>query len=159
RHPGLRRHAVRLAEQFLAEDPDLGAAIARLTDDADSQVRLQVAYSLGAWRGARAGSPLASLALEHWDDPHLVRAVLSSVNKESLADVLAEVFAAPTPSAPLVRPLLEVATALGEKPALVKVLGRMTTADTKGHFAAWQMTALAELLDALVRRKQSLEKI
>jgi putative membrane-bound dehydrogenase-like protein len=157
--PGLRRHAVRLAEKFLADNPGLGDAVAKLTEDVDAQVRLQAAYSLGAWRDAKVGPALAALALKHADDPHLVAAVLSSVNKENLADVLAEVFAAPTPSASLVRPLLEVATALGEKQAVATVLARITTADPKGNFAAWQMTALAELFDALARRKQPLEKI
>jgi putative membrane-bound dehydrogenase-like protein len=156
-HPGLRRHAVRLAEKFLTENPGLGDTVAKLTADADAQVRLQVAYSLGAWRDAKAGPALTALALKHGDDPHLVAAVLSSVNKENLADVLAEVFAAPAP--PLVRPLLEVATALGEKQGVAKILARITTPDPKGVFAAWQMTALAELLDALARRKQPLEMI
>jgi putative membrane-bound dehydrogenase-like protein len=158
-HPGVRRHAVRLAEKLLTEDPELGPAIAKLTEDADAQVRLQVAYSLGAWRDAKAGPALAALALKHADDPHLVAAVLSSVNKENLAEVLAVVFAAPTPSASLLRPLLEVAMALGEKQALARVVARITTADAKGSFAAWQMTALAELLDTMTRRKELLEKI
>jgi HEAT repeat protein len=45
-HPGVRRHAVRLAERFLPS-PAVRRALASLVDDADAQVRLQVAYTLG----------------------------------------------------------------------------------------------------------------
>jgi len=48
-HPGIRRHAIRLCEPRLAKSPSLGELIVKLADDADPQVRLQLAYTLGEW--------------------------------------------------------------------------------------------------------------
>src|SRR4029077_876496 len=38
KHPGVRRHAVRVAEKLLATDPQLGPAVAALGADGDGQV-------------------------------------------------------------------------------------------------------------------------
>ena len=73
KHAGVRRHAVRLSEKFLAQSPELGEALLRLLEDPDAQVRLQVAYSLGAWQDVRAGRALAVLALRHVEDAYLQR--------------------------------------------------------------------------------------
>src|SRR5207247_634869 len=48
-HPGVRRHAVRLAEPLLATVPELGPALLTLVRDADAQVRMQLAFTLGEW--------------------------------------------------------------------------------------------------------------
>ena len=84
-HPGVRRHGVRLTEQLLASHGDLGEALVKLVRDENAQVRLQLAYSLGAWRDARSGQALAELAVRHAADPYLVAAVLSSVKPENVA--------------------------------------------------------------------------
>jgi putative membrane-bound dehydrogenase-like protein len=158
-HAGVRRHAVRLAEKFLADQPDLGTAIAQLGDDRDAQVRLQVAYSLGAWRDAKAGPALAALALKHPDDRHLTAAVLSSVRKENVADVVAAVFAAKPPPDSLVEPLVELVAAYGDKEALAKMLAAidLSRVDRPGYPDSWQMNAVAALLGALGRHRRSLE--
>jgi putative membrane-bound dehydrogenase-like protein len=156
---GVRRGAARLSEKFLADRPEVGAAVAKLTEDADAQVRLQVAYSLGAWRDPRAGQALAALALKYADDRHLVAAVMSGVDKDNVADVLALIFGEKVPPDSLVRPLIETATALEDKNALAQIFKRVTTRDKGSKPAAWQLTALAELLEALARRKLTLDMI
>jgi putative membrane-bound dehydrogenase-like protein len=160
-HPGVRRHAIRLAEPLLAKAPELGGALLNLLDDADAQVRLQLAYTLGEWRDDRAGRALATLALRHADDPYLTAAVLSSVHGGNVAAVLAGVFASPTevgPPPPLVRRLLGVAAALGDKQALPSALRAVAT-PRQGRFAPWQLAALAGVLDALERRGGSLDTL
>jgi putative membrane-bound dehydrogenase-like protein len=157
RHPGVRRHAVRLAEPFLAGAQDVGAALARLVEDPDPQVRLQLACSLGEWHDARAGKALAALALRHADDPYLTAAVLSSTNADNIGAVLTGVFAGSAngaPPGPLVQRLLGVAAALNDRSALPGVLRQVTTPH-QGRFAPWQMAALAGVLDALERRGQA----
>ena len=47
--PGVRRHAVRLAEPRAASFPALAEKAVLLADDPDPFVRLQLAYTLGAW--------------------------------------------------------------------------------------------------------------
>src|SRR5262249_27651335 len=130
RHPGVRRHAVRLSERFLAKSPDLGPALVKLVEDPDAQVRLQLAYSLGEWHDPRAGRALATLLARYATDPYLTAAGLSSVGGQNISDVLAGVFAGSPGAAPpgqLVRRLLGLATALGDQKALPRILRDVTT--------------------------------
>ena len=63
--PGVRRHAVRLAEAHLAKSPQIGRRILALADDADVQVQLQRAYTLGEWNdpASRHGAGRTGAAL------------------------------------------------------------------------------------------------
>src|SRR5262249_41373932 len=90
-HPGVRRHALRLSEPFLAKNPTLGEALAALADDADAQVRMQLAYTLGEWEDPRAGALLGRLALRDGGDLLFLAAVMSSVNEANLDGVLVAV--------------------------------------------------------------------
>ncbi|MEX0977259.1 MAG: PVC-type heme-binding CxxCH protein, partial [Pirellulales bacterium] len=83
-HPGVRRHAVQIAEAHLADSPQLGDALLALAGDADVQLQLQRAYSLGEWKDPRAGTALGELALRFRDDRFMTAALLSSVNKGNL---------------------------------------------------------------------------
>jgi putative heme-binding domain-containing protein len=62
-HPGIDRHVVRLSEAYLDNSPELAAEIAALTNSADPQLLMQLAYSLGEWHSPEAGKALARLAL------------------------------------------------------------------------------------------------
>src|SRR5205807_1534779 len=83
-HPGVRRHAVRLAEPLLNGSPAVAAAVVKLGSDDDPQVRMQVALSLGAWDDAAAGAALAQLARRDADDRFVAAAVLSSLTNKNL---------------------------------------------------------------------------
>jgi putative membrane-bound dehydrogenase-like protein len=156
-HAGVRRHAVRLAERCLAREPDLGPALLRRADD-DAQVRLQLAYSLGAWRDPRAGPALLRLALAHRDDPHLAAAVLSSANKDNIADMLATLLTARTPPEALVQGLLATAVGLGDHEALGRALARVIPRGG-GRLTASQLSVAAAVLDWLARRRQAPESV
>jgi putative membrane-bound dehydrogenase-like protein len=157
KHPGVRRHAVRLAEKHLATDAELAAMLPGLVKDANAQVRLQLAFTLGEWRDARAGAALAPLLLAHADDAYLTAAVFSSVRADNLPHVLTGVTAAKTPPERAVRGLFGLAGALGDKKMLSPLLRDVAT-PSDGHFAAWQTAALVGLLEALDRRRQSLDQ-
>src|SRR5207247_1818977 len=76
-HAGVRRHAVRLAEQWAAKSPDVASALVKLVEDSDAQVQLQLAYSLGEWNDPAATRALAALAIKHQQDAYLSIAVFS----------------------------------------------------------------------------------
>src|SRR5262249_2307844 len=156
-HPGVRRHAVRVAEKLLAGDGQLGAALVPLTGDDDAQVRLQLAYSLGAWRH-RARQALARLVLHPGNDPHLLAAVLSSVQRDNLATLLASVLAHQPPSETLVNRFLGMAVALGDRQSLASLLAKITT-PKDGRFASWQLSALAGFVESLDVRKKSVDDL
>jgi putative membrane-bound dehydrogenase-like protein len=157
-HPGVRRHAVRLAEKYLKSAPSLGPFLLKLADDSDPQVRLQVAFSLGACSETGAGQALASLALRYSDDPYLTAAALSSVNRQNVADVMKGILGSmKLPSEPLVQKLAENAASLGDEEALARTVALVVETHS-GSFQRWQMAALAGLLDALARQNRTLGK-
>lgn len=156
KHPAVRRHAVRLAEPHLKNSPQLGEALVRLADDADPQVQMQVAYTLGEWETPQSGRVLAQLALKHQGDAYLLAATLSSVNKTNLATMLETVLAVPSPPMDLVKQLLAPAAALGEKEIIGRVLASLAT-PADGQYTASQMTALAAMVETLDRRTVRLD--
>ncbi|HEX3727275.1 MAG TPA: PVC-type heme-binding CxxCH protein, partial [Pirellulales bacterium] len=152
-HPGVRRHAIRLAEAHLAGAPQLGERILALADDADRQVQLQRAYTLGQWNDPRTGGALGRLALRFSEDRFMTAAMLSSVNAANLRDVVATVLTSgeKEPSGAIVEQLVGLASALNDEATLATALEKIGKS-TGGNYAPWQLTALAGLLDALDRR-------
>lgn len=160
-HAGVRRHAIRLAEKRLREDAELGTALLPLIRDDDAQVRLQLAFTLGQWHDPRAGDALASLLLSHAGDVYLTAAVFSSIHADNLPPILRSVVRASTLKPPpqrIIHHLMGLAAALGTKQTLPHWMKNVTTPH-EGRYAAWQLTALSGLLEALARRGQSLEQI
>jgi putative membrane-bound dehydrogenase-like protein len=159
-HAGVRRHGVQLAEAHLAKAPDLGERILALADDSDVQVQLQRAYTLGEWDDPRAGTALGELALRYQGDRFLTAAVLSSANPKNLhamVDTVLNPEVGKEPPAALLEQLVALASAFDDDRTLGGALERIGKANS-GQYAAWQMTALAGLLDALDRRNTSWEK-
>jgi putative membrane-bound dehydrogenase-like protein len=156
-HFGVRRHAVRLCETLLAKSPELGAALLRLTDDLDPQVRLQLACTLGEWDDPRAGAGLGQLLATDPDDPYLTTAAYSSVNAKNLDATLQTVLSTSGSPAPVTR-LLRLADALGQKEALATLLDRVLSPPPDG-FQPWQYQALGGLLDNLKQRGTSFTEL
>src|SRR5439155_10155654 len=140
--PGVRRHAVRLGEGQLAKSPELADSFLKLIDDADPQVRMQLAYSLGEWDDSRAGQALGKLALKAGDDPYLLAAAMSSINKKSLRPIIRTVLAERThPEPHLTENLLRMSIALDDKLGLAELL-REVGRSQDGKYAACQFAAL-----------------
>jgi putative heme-binding domain-containing protein len=161
KHAGVRRHAVRLAEKFLSTDAQLGPAVAALGMDPNGQVRLQVVYTLGAWRDKRAGQALVSVALRHADDPYLVAAMLSSFDAQNLETTVAALLEHPAESNDyqyLASHLLGLAGSMSSPNTLMRMLGDALR-PKEGRFASWQSAALAGVLDALERRGLDWQKL
>jgi putative membrane-bound dehydrogenase-like protein len=85
-HPGVRRWAVRWGEPLLRDDKEVREKVLALADDADPQVRVQVAYSLGEIPSA--GESLAKMALKHRQGEYTLAAVASSLHEKNLTDFL-----------------------------------------------------------------------
>jgi putative membrane-bound dehydrogenase-like protein len=78
-NPGIRVHALRLAERWLNDRPDVLKKVLALADDADAMVRLQAALSLGGCRDAQVLPVLAHLARERGNQRWMPTALLSSL--------------------------------------------------------------------------------
>ncbi len=77
-HPGVREHAVRLAERFPA-DPNVTSRLLQLTDDPSSRVQFQLACTLASMAAPSAAvlDALHRIALAHVEDPWFHTAVLT----------------------------------------------------------------------------------
>jgi putative membrane-bound dehydrogenase-like protein len=75
----VREHAVRLAELFESA-PAVRARLEQMTDDPDSHVRYQLAFSLGAVQGEMPSRALVKLAICDGTNSWFRLAILSSVN-------------------------------------------------------------------------------
>ncbi|MCL6504636.1 MAG: c-type cytochrome, partial [Pirellulales bacterium] len=150
-HPGVRRHAVRLAAPRLNDTPELARKVIGLADDGDLHVVLQVAYALGECTDPQAAAPLARLMMRHAQDPFLSAAALSSLSQRNLADVLTAVLEAGEQAAGVLPQLLEQAAAMADRQAVQRSLA-LVTATADGRLARWQVESLASLWHVLQRR-------
>ncbi|MGB6043323.1 MAG: PVC-type heme-binding CxxCH protein, partial [Pirellulales bacterium] len=153
-HPGVRRHAIRVAEVRLADTPSFGPALLKLINDHDPHVRLQLAYSLGAWDDERAAKALAQLAVRNQSDPYLTAAVFSSLNQSNIAGVLAAVLHGANGEATgeLLAAFYGQVAALADRSLLDDAIGEISRPRGGNKILAWQLVALADVLDRLVSR-------
>ncbi len=159
-HPDVRRHAVRLSERLLNDDPTVQAAVLARVADANPRVRMQVAYSLGEWRDARASRALAQLAACDADDPFVEAAITSSASYNA-AEVLKSILRQDELQPGLTRlisNLLRQALESGEQEVLVSGLERVL-AEYDSSVEAWQLEVIAEFLDGVDHQASSLDDL
>jgi putative membrane-bound dehydrogenase-like protein len=78
-HPGVREHALRLAEEFATDPAVVNAALA-LKGDPEPRVLYQLSFTLGQLKEPRALMALTDLARDRAGDPWFRLAILSSLN-------------------------------------------------------------------------------
>ena len=157
--PGVRRNALRIAEEFLAGSSAVADATLKLTHDPDEMVRYQLALSLGDWNDPRAASTLGDLAIANLNDPFFRAAVLSSAVPHATA-LLSRVLSGAPDGANLTAIVGQLVATLGATGSN-KDLGQMlrTIAPAEGKAVApWQFVALTGALDALDRRQIKLSQ-
>ncbi|MFV2070847.1 MAG: HEAT repeat domain-containing protein, partial [Pirellulales bacterium] len=160
RHPGVRRHAIRLSERLLAQHDEVGEALLKLAQDTDAQVRMQLAYSLGEWDDPRGARALGRLAVQAAGEPYLTAAVLSSASRNLpvlVNQILPEARFAES-RAGLIRQLFPLALALDDESSLTLLL-RSFTGQGASNYGNWQYTLMASALDDLARHKTSLPEL
>ena len=120
-HPGVREVALRFAERHAA--PSVMAAALRLVDDEDPKVRMQLAFSIGAFPPSDACSQaLASLLLRDYGEPFAVIAALSSAlaHLDGLKAVLSR--SGDAKLGVVARPLVEILLRAGRGEEMIQFL-------------------------------------
>jgi putative membrane-bound dehydrogenase-like protein len=150
--PGVRRHAVRLSEQFSKTAPDLLNQLVSLSTEKDPNVLFQLALALGEWPGEKAGQTLAGLASSHSSDTFFTAAAMSSLPSHlgTVAKSLAD--APPELAFPLLPYILETALATGNQEAVNHVLNIGHSDDPTTRFSVY-----ASFLSVIDRRKIKLD--
>ena len=157
-HPGIRRHALRLLESFAQPDAATIDRLTKLIDDPDAQVRMQLAYSLGEFKHPQLGKLLGQMALRSSGEPYQVAAIISSFNKENLAEVLTVVLKNGEEQTELLQRLLDQAAAFQHDPSLIVLLNRATEPAADKGYANWQYSAIEQFQRTLGRRGDSMAK-
>ncbi len=153
-HPAVRRHAIRLAETRVGstrpadvEGDELVAAVCRRARDMDPKVRLQVACTLGEWKGDPVGRAFADLAMREDNDPYMSAAIFSSADEHypSLVDV-AIAHPERTPA-----PLLDVLllTGVDHRDQLARLLDSYTNSVDRNEPRAEALKLVSRWLDVL----------
>jgi putative membrane-bound dehydrogenase-like protein len=157
-HPAVRQNAVRIAEPMAKGTPGLIEAAARLADDPDPKVRLQLACSLGEWADLQAGAALGRLALKNADDVYISAAVMSSAVPH-YATIVDTLLASGAPTrGPLYRNLLNMALALNNREVMARLLEPVVT-PKDGTYAGEQLVGWAAWLDLLASRGISPQQV
>jgi putative heme-binding domain-containing protein len=151
--PAVRANALKIAESY-HEDAVVEAA-SNLIDDADAQVRLQLAFTLGAWKTAGAARALGTLLARHQAEHYLAAAVMTSLHADNIAGVIGASLVARPGGLP--KGLLSQAVALGRLDCVAGALEAVLT-DAAPSDAVATARLLAETLDALEHRGISPEK-
>ncbi len=152
-NPGIRENALRLAER--QTDSEVIVAAAKLVDDRDMKVRLQLACTLGQWNAPAAGAALGRLAVANHADNFMVAAVMSSAVPHARALVDAAVRVGEPALDALFDPLVNLTLGLGQRDTLAALLAPTLTAKN-GAFTDIQVTTFGRFLDILARRKETL---
>jgi putative heme-binding domain-containing protein len=161
--PGLREHALRLAEPRLKGAPELANKVLALSKDPDARVRFQAALTLGELPQDEATAALAGIARHDARDPWLRLAVLSSSGERSerLLEVLLrggpEAFAATPPGLALVRSLAAVVGARNRSAEIEGTLRVLTGAADGSRLV--QREVVLGLGEGLLRAGRTLQSL
>jgi putative membrane-bound dehydrogenase-like protein len=153
-HPVVRRHAARIAERRASPSRALRARLHALGNDADPQVRLQVALSLGEMADEDSPRMVGELAVRHADDLIMQGALVSSMREETaLQTVEAALRAAGTQSqaSDVIRRLVASASGLVDSRHVSRLLAAVARPGAAGT-NDWQFSALAGLFGAVAQR-------
>ncbi len=82
-HPAVRAEALSQSESFAGKNEAVFDALRAAAADSDASVRLQAAFSLGAWPAAQTGPVLRDLAARSEGDETLRIAIMSSLPPEN----------------------------------------------------------------------------
>ncbi|MDP7049186.1 MAG: FG-GAP-like repeat-containing protein [Verrucomicrobiota bacterium] len=153
RHPGVREHAIRVAESLFrtGQVDDLDQTLAQAVSDSDPRVLAQMAFSLGEWKSPIASRLLGRLAMRSSGDPDLQTAIASSASDHSvniLKDLINE--GDIRSYGPLTGNLLALAGAEASTDEIKKLLLNLTTKIDK--LETWRLTALSALLENAQKR-------
>jgi len=155
-HPGLRLHALRLAEK--RSEPIVISAAAALVHDPDPKVRLQLGCSLGQWSTSEAGAALGRLAVATHTNAFMKAAVLSSALPHTLALTEAVAAAGGPALDAYSEALLQISLAASDLKPMARLLEPIIKPSQNGYSVA-QIEAFGQFLDVLSKNNQTLQTL
>lgn len=153
-HHGVRVHALRFAQRWLAKEADLLRRVLALVEDTHPKVRLQLALSLGDSDSDKSLEALARLAERDGEDRWMEAAILSAVPDRSVrfAETLSSRRGEKDSGSRLLAPLASVTGARGKNEEIAALL-RMIAKLRGTSAAAVQEKILTGLAEGLSRNR------
>ncbi len=88
KHPGIQKQAIRIAEPYVPNYPEIFELVLKLINSPDKKVRLQIAYSLGEWSNKKSANGIAQLLIQNPSDIYLTAASMSSISKLKIKTII-----------------------------------------------------------------------
>jgi putative membrane-bound dehydrogenase-like protein len=156
---GVRENAIRMAEPYLLESPELRDAVLRMDSDPDARVRLQVALTVGGIEGPRANEVLLGILRQDVEYRWSGEAVLAGLAAEpgvALEALLAS-------GDPFVREVTDarrdvirrLASAVGARDGSGAVFSLVSVAGGSRLAPGWRAALLDGLADGLGRGREA----
>lgn len=158
--PGVREHALRLAEPFLEKNEQVRTSAISLAQDDNIRVRFQAAFSLGETTDPQAAVALATIAARDADDYWMRTAILSS-SLNLAAGITGQLiadngdFVASKSGQQFLRELCQLVGSRNQKEDVMRIL-KVAENGTAAQNATIQRTLILGLADGLVRSRSSL---
>ncbi len=155
-HPQVRRHAVRLSERGTLKSPAIRKRLCELVDDADPEVRYQLAFTLGDVQSPKVADALAGLMKRDAGNRWMEWAVLSSLSENA-----GEVFSLLAADADFAKGmkgaafLQELATLIGRSGRQDDVAHVLKSIDKLSAISQSRATSIVQSLAAGLSKSQS----
>lgn len=158
-HPGVRKHALRIAlHDSGAESKLIATHLAAAEKDQDAKIRMQLACSLLAHTSETASKRFVRLLRDNADDRYIVAAGLSSISSESWKPILSELLAQENIPNTLYAPMLRMAKVYGTPLDSSRLFVRQLTSQEKLPMNQ-QLAAVAELLEVMEKNDWTLKTL
>ncbi len=159
RHPGVQRHALRIAETVAPHHHQVLEAAIQLVKSPNAKVRLQLAYCLGEWPDEHSAAALAQLILQDQANVFLTAAAMSSVSDQNIEIVLQAVLMnnENSLSADLLNQLVEQTLAFGNRAAALDA-SHFVLDSENAQSTTSQLNFLSGLFKALKLNQTTLEE-
>lgn len=145
-HPGVRRHAVRLAQRA-----GVGiASLANLANDTDPKVRIELASALGDFQSSKAADVMLRVAQNSKNDTYIVAALSTSVRDWNLNRLVERAVVEAGSGDEFVSAVFSQAAAFGDRRTVAQALEHACTAAAKD---IWWLNVLSRILDGVERRQ------
>lgn len=160
--PGIREHALRLAEPRLEKSEAIRSQAIALAGDGNMRVRFQAAFSLGETTDQRAATALAQIARRDAGDYWMKTAILSSSLNlaggmiEKLLSEKDDTFPTSKNGEGFLRELAQLVGGRNDKAEILRVLSVAQTSEIAEKNPSIRRSLILGLGDGLVRSRSSL---
>lgn len=150
----VRENAIKIAEQYYLQEPQIAEQLLKMADDKDARVRFQLLCSIGALKTSAAEELVKNMLFKYIDDPWMQIAALTSLadNKENILNTAINKFDKNNDAYKLlVERLTTMIASTGTSNEIYRLIDRAV--NNTGEDNKWQLACLEGIAAGLRGRK------